>query len=138
MKVKRSLSVTPLFQVLFVLQNTPPMEDRPANLQIEVVDTEMETSKFDLALFVTETKEGLDENWSYNTGLFRRRTVERMSRDFESLLEGIVKRPDARLSELKPAAAPEKKQGSEKRWHTRNQSSASRDLPDNLPSASPK
>ncbi|MET0647784.1 MAG: amino acid adenylation domain-containing protein [Pyrinomonadaceae bacterium] len=133
MKVKRRLSVTPLFQILFVLQNTPPMEDRPEGLEIEVVDTDLETSKFDIALFITETREGLDENWSYSTELFRRRTVEGLSHDFGRLLEGIVRHPDARLSELRVFAEPEKKKRSDNRWHMRNQSSGSLDLQDNLP-----
>ena len=133
LKVKRQLNLTPVFQVLFVLQNTPAMEERPEGLQIEVVDTDAETAKFDLALFVTETREGLDENWSYSTELFRRRTVERLIRDFGRLLEGIVKHPDARLSDLKAFAQPEKEKRSDNRWHMRNQGSASRDLQDIVP-----
>jgi amino acid adenylation domain-containing protein len=133
LKVKRQLNVTPVFQILFVLQNTPPMEDRPEGLEIEVVDTDAETAKFDLALFVTETRDGLDENWSYSTELFRRRTIDRLSHHFGRLLEGIVKHPDARLSELKAFAEPEKKKRSGNRWHMRNQSSGSRDLQDIVP-----
>jgi amino acid adenylation domain-containing protein len=97
---ERSLSHTPLFQVLFVLQNTPvpSVEFRGITLSPERVDNP--TSKFDLILLVMETEGGLKPIWRYSTDLFEAATIKRMSGNLETLLESIVAHPDARLSSL--------------------------------------
>ncbi|HVR98011.1 MAG TPA: amino acid adenylation domain-containing protein [Thermoanaerobaculia bacterium] len=100
LRPKRSLSHTPLFQVLFVLQNTPPLESDPRDLQVSLVQSEVKSSKFDLALFVAETPEGLVQNWTYSTELFDTETIQRMAWSFYRLLLGIVRQPDAPISQL--------------------------------------
>ena len=52
---ERNLSVTPLFQVVFAMQNTPSPEIRLRDLQLSLVETERETSKFDIVLAMWET-----------------------------------------------------------------------------------
>ena len=38
---------------------------------------------------------GLNETWCYSTELFHPATLSRMSNSFETLLENIIKEPDA-------------------------------------------
>src|SRR5262249_4654412 len=99
------LSRSPLFQVMFVLQNASirmgmaPVQDLAgvSVIPLEVVGT---TSKFDLTLFVTETEQGLACVLEYSTDLFEVDTIMRMLTHFQTLLEGIVQDPQARLSDL--------------------------------------
>ena len=123
LRVKRSLSHTPLFQVHFALQNTPAMVFNLSSLQVEGIETEYNTSKFDLALSITATKGGLMIHWSYSTELFKPETISRMSSNFNTLLESIVNQPDARLSKLKVYPEAEDKKRSQKKWHMRSQPS---------------
>lgn len=123
LRVKRSLSHTPLFQVHFALQNTPARAFSLSSLQVEGVETEYITSKFDLAVSVTETKNNLMMHWSYSTELFKPETISRMSLDFNNLLESIVNQPDARLSKLKISHEGKEKKRSQKKWGMRSQRS---------------
>ncbi|MCX7595462.1 MAG: condensation domain-containing protein, partial [Fischerella sp.] len=70
MQPERSLSHTPLFQVMFVLQNAPmpPLELPELTLSPLMIDSK--TAKVDLSLSITDTQQGLIGNLEYNTDLF--------------------------------------------------------------------
>jgi amino acid adenylation domain-containing protein len=107
---ERNLSVTPLFQVVFALQNTPSPEIRLRDLQLSLVETERETSKFDIVLAMWETAEDLEGTLEYNTDLFEEATMQRLLRHFETLLDGTVTNPDARIADLPLLTASERQQ----------------------------
>jgi len=96
----RTLSQTPLFQVLFVMQNAPVPALEMAGLTLIPVAIDSGTAKFDLALFVSETETGIVGSWKYNSDLFDRETIAQMSNRFETLLGSIVAQPDSRLNTL--------------------------------------
>jgi len=103
---ERDASHSPVFQVVFGMQNVP--RDVPAlnGLSITRVPLPSVTAKFDLSLSISETASGLNCWLEYNTDLFEETTVSRMLRHFEHLLEMIVADPDRpilRLPLLTPA-----------------------------------
>jgi non-ribosomal peptide synthetase component F len=67
-------------------------------------------SKFDLALFVVETKEGIVGNWAYSAELFDPATIARMADVYQLVLEKATINPALRLSELLGVLAEEDKQ----------------------------
>jgi amino acid adenylation domain-containing protein len=96
----RTLSQTPLFQVLFVMQNAPMPTLEMAGLTLMPVEIDSGTAKFDLALFVSETEGGIAGSWKYNSDVFDRQTIDQMSSRFETLLGSIAAQPDSRLNTL--------------------------------------
>ncbi|MBE5228530.1 MAG: amino acid adenylation domain-containing protein [Microcystis aeruginosa PMC 728.11] len=97
---ERDLSHTPLFQVAFVLQNTPKSEIAMTGLTVTDLPPENTTAKFDLTLAMVNTDDGLKGVWEYNTDLFESSTIERLSGHFLNLLGGIVANPQAQISQL--------------------------------------
>jgi amino acid adenylation domain-containing protein len=110
LEVERSLSHTPLFQVMFAMQNMalPPL--RLPQLELEVLETERETTQFDLVLFMAEAGERLVGQMEYNTDLFEAATIKRMAEHFERLLRGIVAEPQQRISRLPLLSEVEREQ----------------------------
>ncbi|HET8706341.1 MAG TPA: condensation domain-containing protein, partial [Pseudomonadales bacterium] len=101
LNISRDMSHTPIFQVMFGLQNTPV--DRTVQLagcEIEVLPSETRTSKFDLVLNLSETESGLTGELEFNTDLFDRSTAERMLRHFENVLSAVAYNSVARLSDI--------------------------------------
>ena len=96
----RSLNHTPLFQVLFVLQNTPMSALDLGNVKVVPLDVDNGTAKFDLALFLTETEQGIQSLWNYRSDLFKPETLAQFSQTFIKLLQQVVNQPQASLSEL--------------------------------------
>ena len=87
---ERSLSHSPLFHVMFVLQNTPIGELELPGVTVKPLKPKTEIAKFDLTLSMRETSDGLVGSWNYNTDLFDGETIERMAGHFQTLLSAIV------------------------------------------------
>ena len=107
---ERDLSHTPLFQVMFVLQNAPMSGVELTGLTITHLPTESTTAKFDLTLGMENTTTGLVGGWEYNTDLFDSSTIERMMAHFVTLLEAIVANPQQRISQLPMLTESERQQ----------------------------
>jgi len=97
---QRSLSHSPLFQVMFALQNAPRETMRLPGITMETIPGRSNTAKFDLSLFLSETPSGIRGSLNYNSDLFDAPTIRRMIGHFEVLLAGIVADPDRRVSTL--------------------------------------
>ncbi|MUG94289.1 amino acid adenylation domain-containing protein [Scytonema sp. UIC 10036] len=106
---ERDLSHTPLFQVMFVLQNAPMSDFELSGLTIGHLPIESATAKFDLTLVMENTRTGLVGGWEYNSDLFERSTIERMTGHFVTLLSAIVANPTERISQL-PLLTPSEQQ----------------------------
>ena len=106
---ERDLSHTPLFQVMFAIQNGSPSEVELAGLTVTPLITEGATAKFDLSLLMQNTATGLVGFWEYNTDLFDASTIERMTGHFLTLLEGIIANPEQQISQL-PLLTPVEQQ----------------------------
>src|SRR5262249_13583570 len=99
LKPERSLARTPLFQVLFVLQNAPQERLDLPGLSLAPMGAGLEAAKFALALALTHTPAGLAGSWSYDRQLFDRTTIMRLAGRFERLLEAMAEEDELRLSE---------------------------------------
>jgi len=99
---ERSLSHAPLFQVLFVLQNTP--DDgvfRLPGLEVSVAELETApTTAFDLTLNLEEIEDNLCGRFRYNTDLFEAETMRRMAEHYLTLLQSSVEDLDQPVMEL--------------------------------------
>lgn len=90
---ERDLSHAPLFQVDFLLQNSPPSPLELIDLTATPLTTENDTAKFDLTLAMENTGAELKGVWEYNTDLFDRSTIDRLTGNFITLLEALVANP---------------------------------------------
>ncbi len=97
---ERNLSQNPLFQVMFILHNTPNQSTQIPGLGIEPLETEHFTTRFDLGLDMYETPNGLRGTLEYSTDLFEAATIERLIEHFQRLLQLIVENPQQGISEL--------------------------------------
>ncbi|MEH1954356.1 amino acid adenylation domain-containing protein [Nostoc sp.] len=107
---ERDLSYTPLFQVMFVLNNAPTSEIELTELSVSELPIESAIAKFDLTLSMENTSTGLVGGWEYNTDLFDSNTIERITGHFVTLLESIVANPQERISQLSMLTASEQQQ----------------------------
>ncbi len=106
----RTLSHTPLFQVMLVLDNAPMEAQELTGLTLNGLDAESGTARFDLTLELMERPDGLYGALEYNTDLFDAATIERMLGHFQILLEGIVADPDCQVSALPLLSEAERRQ----------------------------
>ncbi|HSO75398.1 MAG TPA: amino acid adenylation domain-containing protein, partial [Blastocatellia bacterium] len=97
---ERDLSLNPLFQVMFALQNMPLETLDLAGLTISTVESKRIAALFDLVLDMWETGSTLTGILEYNTDLFDEVTVRRMVGHFQRLLREVARQPGRALSDL--------------------------------------
>ncbi|MGB3656117.1 MAG: amino acid adenylation domain-containing protein [Rivularia sp. (in: cyanobacteria)] len=107
---QRDLSHTPLFQVMFVLENAPISALELPGLSLNFLESHSDSAKFDLTLYMAETESGIVGSLEYNTDLFEENTIQRMAAHLQTLFAGIVANPQQRLSELPLLTASEQHQ----------------------------
>ncbi|UKO95748.1 non-ribosomal peptide synthetase [Nostoc sp. UHCC 0870] len=100
LQIERSLSHSPLFQVMFALQNALMEEIETPDLTIAPLNLDNVNAKFDLTLQMWEQGNCLQGFWQYNTDLFDEDRIARMTGHFQELLAGIVANPQESVGTL--------------------------------------
>ncbi|SDZ66206.1 non-ribosomal peptide synthetase [Pseudomonas sp. NFIX28] len=110
LRPERSLSHSPLFQVMFNHQTAVKKDghsQRLDDLCIETLSWKGRAAQFDLTLDTFEAEDGLWASLTYATDLFEASTIERMAQCWVRLLQGMVEQPNQRLGDLPLLAAAE-------------------------------
>lgn len=89
---KRSLSYSPLFQVMFILKDAAA-DQAPDGLRVSELGPDLGVAKFDLTLTVQKMDDGASAGFEYATALFKPATVRRMAGHYLHLLAGIAEDP---------------------------------------------
>ncbi len=102
LKVSRSLTHNPLFQIMFnylkIEEIAEVLSLKDITVNEELLDNEK--TKFDLTMEIYETATDLKFNVKYITQLFHRDAIDRLIKHWMILLNGIVSNPNARILEL--------------------------------------
>lgn len=100
MQPERDLNRSPLFQVWFMLVDSPLKKLRLGNLKLQQFNFDAVTAISDLSLLVTNVEPHLSGVLEYNSHLFDSSAIERMLQNLELLLRRIVAEPDTQLNAL--------------------------------------
>ncbi len=107
---ERSLSHTPLFQVMLAFQNLPREDFASEGLKATPLGIASGTAKFDLTLAVRANDERVVFEIEYSTELFDAPTVDRLAGHLTHLLEGALADPDRRVADLPLLSTEEARQ----------------------------
>jgi len=104
---RRDTRANPLFDVVFVLQNTPSQDLAFPGLSFQPFRIDSGIVHFDLVLQINEVGDELVGTLSYRTDMFAEATAARLARDYEAVLASTTANPNQRLSELQFLTADE-------------------------------
>ncbi|MBD2344914.1 non-ribosomal peptide synthetase [Anabaena subtropica] len=107
---ERDLSRNPLYEVMFVLQNSPVSAQELSGLTLRNLEFDSGTAQLDIFLSISESPEGLTGFLEYNTDIFDSATINQFINNFQTLLENIVANPEQTLSQLSLLSASEQEQ----------------------------
>ncbi|MCW3082474.1 amino acid adenylation domain-containing protein, partial [Segetibacter sp.] len=107
--VERSAGKSPVFQVVFAVQNTPEVPViQLGNLQLlNNNSSSYNSTKFDLTVTVSEAADGLNIGIDYGANLFAADTIERLATNFKELLKSIVTQPQKEIKFLRVLSVEE-------------------------------
>src|SRR5262249_45175040 len=107
---ERDLSRSPVFQVMFALQNAPVDELELAGLKLETIVGESEAALFDLTLNLMEYPGGLAVTIEYNSDLYEEGTIRRLAGHYEQILHRMAEGPEERAEALPMLEEAERRQ----------------------------
>jgi len=108
LSVRRDTSRNPIFSVMFSL--APPTPAYEEGWDLNQLDLDSGTAKFDLDLELDDRPSGLQGRFVYCTDLFEAETIERMAGHLQTMIEAIVADPDQKISQLPMLSAREREQ----------------------------
>src|SRR5438270_520703 len=97
---ERDLSRSPLFQVMFALQNAPYSTLQLGPATLERFDVHTVAAQFDLTVAMAEMADGMQCSIEFCTDLFETATITRWSEEFKTLLRSIVANPEQSIAAL--------------------------------------
>ena len=97
---ERNLGHSPLFQVMFVLQEDLSGGLQMSGLSVNFIPIESGTTKFDLLLSILDSAGRLRASMEYSTDLFDAATIQRMLDQWRILLAGVAADPQQRIEHL--------------------------------------
>ncbi len=100
LNLKRDLSRSPLFDVMFVMQNTEEQVIEMESLVIKPFAQEHRTAKFDLTLTIGVKGNQLTGLVEYCRELFKAQTIQDVIDDLLSVLQQMVSDPEIKLSDI--------------------------------------
>lgn len=108
----RSVARSALFQVIFQYRSMAKPHLAMESIVAERIEIEraVTATPFDLTLDIEPGDDGLRGSFYYNTGLYERSTIERLSRHFATLLNHANQAPGIRISQLRLNSTEEEAQ----------------------------
>jgi amino acid adenylation domain-containing protein/non-ribosomal peptide synthase protein (TIGR01720 family) len=107
---QRSLNTTPIFQVIFALQNAPWVPERVKGLEIEPVEGADLRVRYDLEVNAWEWEGEIVLSWLYNRDLFDRWRMEQMGRHYLRVLEAMAGNVEQKIGEVELLEPGERRQ----------------------------
>jgi len=107
---ERSLERSPIFQVMFALQNAPLPPLRMGDLAMKPLEVENLRARYDLTVDIYDLEGEYRCNFEFNADIFAESTVRQMQQHYFRLLETVVSNPKLRISQLSLLSATERRQ----------------------------
>ncbi|HEY2235877.1 MAG TPA: amino acid adenylation domain-containing protein, partial [Candidatus Angelobacter sp.] len=107
---ERSLNTTPLFQVMFAVQNARMDKQQLKQLEVNPVNGGELRVRFDLEVHAFERGGEMTVSWLYNRDLFDRWRMEQMSRHYVRMLDAVVREPGCVVGRVEMLSVKERHQ----------------------------
>jgi amino acid adenylation domain-containing protein len=120
---KRGTQRNPLFNTLFVLNNTDIPELKLPGLTLKPYEYQSQTADADLSLLAAEREQKMIFTFSYRIRLFKEATIKRWIDYFKQAVTSVIQNPDNKISDIPiipPAVKREKLQRFNRDLHDRH------------------
>ena len=106
LKVKRNSSRIPLVPVVINIDMGIDDDVSFYGLTYELISNPREYETFELFLNATGSEHNLILEWSYNSNLFEKTSIETMAKSFEALLQKLIAKPEVKIADLTSKKLP--------------------------------
>jgi amino acid adenylation domain-containing protein len=108
LRPERSLEHSPLFQVMFILQNFPVDELDLAGVLAKQLELEVDTARFDLTIEVFPRQGELWAYFDYNSDLYEQETIQRIQQHYLTILSSVCADANQKIAAIPLLSASER------------------------------
>jgi len=105
---ERTLAHAPVFQTMFVLQNTPRGVTKETGLKFSAYEIETNVAHFDFTFVVNEYEEEISGFFEFNTALMEVKSAGRFINHYIKTLDEVSQKPDVKLCDIELITESEK------------------------------
>ncbi|MDM5302010.1 amino acid adenylation domain-containing protein [Bacillus subtilis] len=106
--VTRDMSRNPVFDAMFILQNTEKQDIELEEIKVRPANFPHHISLFDMTFIATETDGAICCEMEFSTEVFLKATVERWAAHFSEFLHAALSKPETNLSQINILSEKEK------------------------------
>ena len=107
-KVKRDISRNPIFDIMYIFQNSDTSNLFLNDTKLEISELETDTSKFDITFSVYLKEKGIEIKVEYDVSLYKQSTIEGFISHFTNALEYITSNNNVSLNSIEIISDNEK------------------------------
>lgn len=100
LNIDRNVSKNPLFNTMFILQNTPQPDINIEGLQVEPYDYKSKSSIFDILLQAVEFNNSITFTFEYNSNLYSKDTIFNLINDYKKILFYLVSSDNLKIQDI--------------------------------------
>jgi amino acid adenylation domain-containing protein len=100
LSIERRLGTRPLYDTVFMLQNIDDPKVKINGLKVTVIEPEFKIAETDLALYANEKNDEIVMNFIYCTKLFRKDTIDKLSKQYIRIAEQISINEDILIRDI--------------------------------------
>ncbi len=109
LNIPRDPSRNPIFDAMFVLQNMDVKEVKVEGVEIFGYEYHPPMAQVDMTLIATESGQGIDLEFNYCTGLFKKETMTRLAGHYQNILREMVRNPEIKLADINMLSEEERR-----------------------------
>jgi len=101
LEYSRNPAYTPLYQVMYVQMEEKYVKTNVeiSGIKVEPMPVSLETSQYDLSLYVTKSDVSITAYFEYNKDIFSEETIEQMKTDYQYLISDLLENPNRKIGE---------------------------------------
>jgi len=108
LKIEHDMSINPLFNVILIMQNYNKSSFDFSGFRLDGIDTAYKLSYFDISVEIVQYEQKIGLSWNYCTKLFKKETIQRMTKEFTDILAIVIGNPEVQIGEIELIIAMKK------------------------------
>lgn len=100
LELKKDMSRNPLFDIMFILQDSNLVSKKEAISEIKLLEIKRNISKFDITIDAIEFDGHIEFTFEYCSSIYKKSTIQQLSKHFIFIIKQILENPNIQIKDI--------------------------------------